>query len=67
MFASMVTSLTYFSAKMLYRAVSSRSLNTRYLVNSSIVSLRMITGSESTVLRRFGSPRRSASLCQSSE
>lgn len=62
----MLTSLTYFSAKMLYRLVNSRSLNTLYLANSSTVSLRTITGSASTVFFRFGKPRFSASLCQSS-
>ena len=67
MLASMVTSLTYFSLKIAYRLCSSRSVYTLYLLNRSTESLRTITGSESTVFRRFGSPRRSASLCHSSE
>ena len=65
--ASMLARITYCSTQTSKRDSSSRSESTSYLPKAAIVSGASTSGSASGVVRRFLSPRCSASACHSSE
>ena len=63
----MFASIAYCSTQTSKRASSSRSESTLYFSNAATVLGAITSGSASGVVRRFLSPRRSASACHSSE
>ena len=65
--ASMLASIAYCSVQTSKRASSSRAESTWYFSNAAIVSGAITSGRASGVVRRFLSPRFSASACHSSE
>ena len=65
--ASMLASTAYCSIQTSKRASSSRSESTWYFSKAATVSGAITSGRASGVVRRFLSPRCSASACHSSE
>ncbi len=64
--ASMFARIVYCSVQTSKRESSSRSESTSYFSNAAIVAGDSTSGRASGVVRRFFSPRCSASLCHSS-
>lgn len=64
--ASMFARIVYCSVHTSKRDSSSRLLSTSYFSNVATVSSQTTSGKASGVVRRFLSPRRSASACHSS-